>query len=575
MLKRKSLFHILLAFVLVFALVACGSDNEPMDGETDTEVNTDVTDEDEKDSDDMAGEMDDEQYLNQSIGSEPTTLDPHKGSDIYGNVVVNNIFEPLLRLREQGDKLEIEMAGAEDYEVSDDGLVYTFTLRDFEWEDGEKVTAEHYEYGVKRAVDPNTGSELAFLLEPIANFADVNSGDMDLDELGIQALDENTLEVTLSYPATYFPRLVPFRVMLPQRPDMIEQYGETYGSEAEHIIGCGPFKLENWVHNSELNLVKSDTYWDKESVILEEVNYLVRTDLTTNMQSLEAGELDVGATSDKEWQERLADIDNLSYDEFATPNIDYMPMNAEDDLMQNVKIRQAISAALDRDTINEQLYQGLRVSADGWVPPSITVSGIEYAELRGEGPLAKLVNEVEDPKALFEEGLEELGLDGNAEDITINFIMTTSDQNKSLGELIQAELQTKLGCNIEIEMMEWPILNSRVSEGDYQMAYLAWWADYDDPYAMLSLFTSFAEAVNTGWSDPEYDALVSKAAATEDPEEAAAIYAEAEEMLIENSPIAPLHNNVTNKYRYDYVKNRAVSDFDTTGAKYMYTEGRD
>lgn len=159
--KKRRLLQVLLAFVLVFALAACSNEEKPVE---DTEV-SDIDGENANDED--VATTDEEQYINVGLGSEPESLDPQKGSDVYGDNLIANIFEPLIRTKQEGDELVIDYAGAESMEISEDGLVYTFKIRDFEWEDGEKVTAEHYEYGIKRAVDPATGSESAFLLEPM------------------------------------------------------------------------------------------------------------------------------------------------------------------------------------------------------------------------------------------------------------------------------------------------------------------------------------------------------------------------------------------------------------------------
>lgn len=222
--KRTLLLALLLC---LFAFTACGKGEEKSQGSNAASA-------------EAGGEIDKDQYYMGLIGAEPTTLDAQSGQDSYGKTIIENVYEPLVQIHETGEnKLEVEPAGAESYDVSEDGTVYTFHLRDFNWEDGQPVTAGDYEYGIKRAADPNTAAEAAFLLEPIKNFIQVNSGEMSVDELGVKAIDDKTLEITLENPAEYFIKIVPYRVMYPQRKDMVEKYGDQFGSSVDGIISCG------------------------------------------------------------------------------------------------------------------------------------------------------------------------------------------------------------------------------------------------------------------------------------------------------------------------------------------------
>lgn len=562
MVFKKSMLALMLAGVTIFTS-ACGNGKDQSTSNVDAN-NASVTE-----------AQDQEQFMNALMDAEPTTLDAQKGSDNYGNIIVNNIYEPLVRLREKDGKLEVEPAAAESYEISDDGLKYTFHLRDLNWDDGQAVTAKDFEYGIKRSADPETGSEIGFLLEPIKNFSKVNSGEAKIDELGVKAVDDKTLEVELEKPAAYFIKLAPFRVMFPQRQDVVEKNGEQFGSEPDTLIGCGPFKLESWTHNSDLKLVKSDTYWDKDNVKLQYINYKIATDVNTALNALDVGEVDSAATTLPEWTEKFDKRDDLVKDPIGLPSVDYLALNSKDELFKNKKIRQAITVALDRQGLIDQVYQGVNDPAYGWVPPVINAGEENYAEARGEGPLKELIDNTKDPKALFVEGLKELGMDEDPSKITIDFSFVNNPLLKSMGEYVQANLKEKLGLNVNINMMEWPVLNTNISKGEYQMGYLAWAADYDDPYAMLSLFTKDANAVNTGWTNEEYDKLVKEASKETDTKKAIEKYKEAEKLLLEEAPVVPILTVTTNRYHYNYVKGTTTSQFATTGWKYQYTEGRD
>ncbi len=558
--KKKALSLVLAGMMLL--VTACGGGG-----------NTDGTG---KDGKPAAGNGGDQIY-NSLLDNEPTTLDAQKGSDIYGNKIINNITEPLLRMAEKEDgSNEVVPAAAESYEVSEDGLTYTFKLRDgMKWEDGEPLTAKDYEYGIKRAADPATGAEAAFLLAPIKNFNAINSGEsgMALDELGVKAIDEKTLEVTLESPAVYFITLVPFRVMLPARQDLVEKFGEQYGSEADTVLSCGPFKLTEWTHNSRLTLEKNDDYWDAENVALQTVNLPIMTDTNTIMNSFQVGEVDAVRTNIPEWVEKFAGIENVKSKPVSLPAVDYLAVNHQDKLLSNDKIRAAINLAIDREGIAALISKDFNPPAQGWVPQSIQLDGEEFRKEAGDS-YKDLKEANKDVKALFIEGMKELGLGEDPSTVDLTIIYTNSPIVKSTNEFIQQNLNTKLGVNVKLETMEWPILNGRVQKGDYQLAYLAWTADYNDPSAMLSLFTSNAGAVNTGWASEEYDKLIADAAGEKDSAKAFDLYKQADKMLVDQSVIVPLIGASTNSYYYDYVKGVTFSNFTTTGFKTIDTSAR-
>lgn len=516
-------------------------------------------------------------YYNSLLDSEPNTLDAQKGSDVYGNKIINNINEPLLRMGEKEDGTnEILPAAAEKYEVSDDGLVYTFHLREgLKWEDGEPLTAKDYEYGIKRAVDPATGSESAFLLDPIKNFAKLNGaeGEVNMDELGVKAIDDMTLEVTLENPATYFPTLVPFRVMLPCRQDLVEKYSDKYGAEADTVLSCGPFKVSEWTHNSRVTLVKNEDYWDKDNVKVETVNLPIMTDTNTVMNSFAVGEVDAVRTVLPEWVDKFKGMDEVKNKEVAVPSVAYLTINHQDEYLKNDKIRLAISLAIDKEGLADLISKGIQKPALGWVPVGMELDGTEFRKDAGD-TYAKLREENKDLKALFVEGLKELGKDEDPAKADITLIYTNAPIVKQTCEFIQQSVNSTLGTDIKLETMEWPILSGRVQKGDYQLGYLAWTADYNDPSAMLSLFMSTANAVNTYWTSDKYDELVRNAIKATDSKEALKNYEEAEQILSDETVIIPLTHGGSIQFYYDFVKGITFNEFTTTGYKTIDTSGR-
>ncbi len=553
---------------LVFALVftACGNNadkktEENKDASTETKTTEQASTE--------TATSGDKTVYNSFIAADPNSIDAQRGSDTYGNKIVNNIYEPLLRLVEDGDGLKVEEAAAESWELSEDGKTYTFHIRpNMKWEDGEPLTAKDFEYGIKRTVDPASGSESAFLLADIENFAECNKGKKPLDELGVKATDDMTLEIKLSHPATYFTSIIPFRVCFPQRQDVVEAKGDAFGSEADTVVGCGPFKLTEWTHNSQLVLEKNPEYWDADKVSLEKVNLKVLTDINARMNAFQAKEIMSIITNLPEWTQTFDKMEGIATADVALPSMDYMVPNHKDELFKNAKVRKAFNLALDREGLNDVVLSGQSTPAYYWVPGGITLNTINFREFAGE-PLKKAIEENSDVKALLQEGLDEIGKGQKPEDLEISLIMTNDTFLKAYGEYLQENLQQKLGVKVNLETLEWPVLSSRVQKGDYQLAFLSWFADYNNPSAMLSLFKSDAAAVNSGWTSADYDKLIDEAAIETDDQKAADLYKQAEQMLVDEDVIYPLITGKSTLYYQDNIENININQFSTAGYKYI------
>lgn len=554
--KQLSLFLILA--LMVTALVGCGNDDgqESNGGQT-------------------AEGIDSQQYLNFLLDAEPSTMDPSKGSDMYSQQVLINVMEPLTRLEEdENQNTELVPAGAEDWEVSEDGLVWTFKLRDNKWSDGQVVTAADYEYGIKRSIDPNTASPYAFLLSPIKNADKIMSGELSVEELGVKAIDEKTLEITLEHPTPYFDQLTYQRVMFPQRKDIVEQFGDTFGTEPENLIYNGPYVLSQWVHNSELVLTKNPEYWDVNSVQMETVNLKIIQDKNALYNSLSNGSIDQAGVNDPDWLKRFKEDENLNHIEVVKPAVNYVFFNTEDELFQNANIRKAFSLGINREEITDVIFNGVHVPAYGWVPPSMLIGEDEYRGM-SEEPLKAIAKENSDPKELLIKGLEELGMDTNLENLDITLSLGGTDQwFRTLGEYLQQMYKKSLGINIKIEQLEWPIFDSNVNKGDFQIGYMAWTGDFNDPATMMTLLASDSTAIKTGWANDRYDELIALADQELDHAKRLEYYEEAEKILLDESPIAPVVYAKSNIFRYKYVNKVGVTDFGTQGYKYGFTQGR-
>lgn len=277
-----------------------------------------------------------------SVSEEPPTLDPQLVNSITSATVGICIGEGLTR-NVEGD---IRPAGAESWEVSDDGLTYTFTLRDgLKWSDGEAITAEDYVYGMQRTMDPATASDYAFIGMILKNGEAVNMGEKPVEELGVKALDEKTVEITLEYPAAYFTSMVSMSQFYPARKDVVEQYGQDYAADADKAVYSGPFVVSDWKHGDEVILTKNDQFWDKDNIKLDEIIVKTVAEEKTSVAMFEQGELDLTLVP-SEMTEQYKDASSFAY----TGAVDYLDCNmAEGRPLTNQNLRLAINNAINRE----------------------------------------------------------------------------------------------------------------------------------------------------------------------------------------------------------------------------------
>lgn len=559
--KSKKFLASLLTLTMVasVALVGCGSDKGS--GESGS----------------AEGEKDKEQYLNMLLGAEPKTIDQSKSSDTYSSQILANTQEALTRItQDENGKDKIEPGIAESWETSEDGLTWTFKLRDAKWSDGEAITAEHFVYGITRTLLPDTASNYAFLLYPIKNAAAFNAGKATAEELGVKAIDEKTVEFTLESPTPFFLDLTYFKVMQPQREDIIEKHGDKYGSEYDTMLFTGPFVMTEWTHNSQVVLEKNENYWDADKVNLEKVTMKIIKEKTARMNELDSGAVDMGGVDEPEWIKTFdatGEFDVLKgYDASTT----YTFFNQENEFFSNAKVRKAFIIAEDRVNKIETLRKGLGDPALGFVPPTVQIGGEDFRETVDTLPVQDLMDENKDPKALLIEGMKELGLGEDPSTITVEYLQSGTDANARVWAEFQQEVyQNTLGIKVDVDYVEWPIFSDRTKSGDFQIAAMGWTGDYNDPNTYLDLFKTGAGIVATGWSNPEFDKLIDKAAQTTDQAERAKIFAEAERILIyEDGVISPEAWRVKNTYIKKFVKNYASPLFGTADLKYTYTSGR-
>ncbi|MBM7665610.1 oligopeptide transport system substrate-binding protein [Solibacillus kalamii] len=501
---------------------------------------------------------DGEKELDLLITSEPPSLHPQLASDTTSGAILENTFEGLTTLVEG----EPVLAAAEDYKVSDDLLTYTFTLRDAQWSNGEKVTAEDFEYAWKWALNPENASEYSTILYPIKGAEEYNNGKGNAEDVAIKAIDEKTLEVTLNAPTPYFLELTAFKTFYPIHKATAEADPKWY-TEADTYVSNGAYNLSTWNHSGDIVLEKSDTYWDTENVDIDTVNIAMVESETTQMTMFDAGEIDfLGApygTISLDAIDRLKSEDKLNVSDMSS--IYWYKFNTEDTVMQNENIRKALALAIDREGLISNVVKGEQEPALGIVPNSVEGFGDDEGYFKDA--------DFEEAKKYLEAGLKELGL-ANPADLEVKVSYNTSEAHSAIAQFIQQGWSSNLGITVKLDNSEWQVYLDKIGNGDYQIGRLGWGADYNDAYTFLEMYNSAENGNNqTGWSNDEYTALLNESITETDPDKRTEKLLEAEAVIMEEMPVAPIYYNTNLNVVSDEVENMVPDALGNINLKYV------
>ncbi len=491
--------------------------------------------------------------INCVFPADPESFDSSKVAEASANTVIQETQEGLVRL---GDK-KIEPAGATKWDVSQDGITWTFHLRDYTYSDGVKVKAQDFVYAVRRMFDPATTCPSAGIFYCIKGGEDYLNGKGSVEDIGVKAVDENTLEFTLKTPTPYFEQLANFVSILPLRQDVVEKAGVTYGTDPKAMVFSGPFVVDSWVRGSKIVLKKNEKYWDAANVKLNEVVISIVPEPATQEQLFDSKGLDIIQDVKIEYADKLkpkidsGDVASLiGY----YPSISYIAFNNKDKdkIFTNAKIRKAFSLVIDREAYAKNVVKK-DVAAFGFLPFGLN-NGEKIFREAVEEPLKTELNQ--DPKQLLEEGLKELNLDPAAP-VTVTFLQRTSaSSNKTIAEYLQDQWQKKLGVTVKIDTAaDAATFNKSIQKGEYQVAVAGWGADYNDPMTFMELFLTGSPNNSAFFDNEKYNQLVNTGAVDSDMDKRLEMFKEAEKILVaDNAGIAPLTYNVKTTYMQSYVK---------------------
>lgn len=480
-----------------------------------------------------------------AIDADLNTMDYEIATDGNSFIMQSLVMSGLTELAADGSPLP-ELA--ESWDVSDDGLVYTFHLADAKWSNGDPVTASDFVYAWQRLDNPDTASEYAFILDTvhIANAAAVNAGEADPSELGVKAVDDKTLEVTLTLPCDFFLSLLAFPSFFPLNQKFYEEQGDQFALSPDNLLYCGPYTMTGYQQGSEYTFEKNPSYFkaDQMTDYVDKIVFRYLQDTQSAMLDYQSGNLDVVKLQGDQ-------VDQYSGTEGFTNrmtgylwylSIDFnTSVHPENSQFANLNLRKAMSLAIDRDTIAANVLKDGSIGADGLIPKDLA-TGPSGEDFRAENGKLTEYN-LDQAKEYYAKALEELGTDT----VSFELLYEDSEASKAVAEYIQSNLKA-IGMDVTLNSKPKKTRLQLMNDKDYNVALTRWGPDYADPETYFDLFTTDNTANNSGsYSNADYDALVKAAGSGEDATDSAKRwqdYLDAEKIIVQDDPgVIPVYQN--------------------------------
>ncbi len=463
------------------------------------------------------------------------SIDPQISNSIASANVIKGFGEGLIRSFEG----QVKPGMAEKWDVSEDGITYTFHLREAKWSDGSPVTAKDFEYAIIRLLDPKNASPYSFAAYVIQNAAEFNSGKItDASQVGVKAIDDKTLEIKLVNPTSYFVSTLDLSCFYPVKKEFVEKYGADFATSADKILSNGPFILKDWKHEQEIVLEKNPNYWDKDSIKLETVKILLVSDTNTVLGMFENGEIDFAdvptALVDKYQQEGKVKVYMSGADDWMRINF----KRTEKPWLQNVNFRKALNYAIDRENYVKTATKGLFFPATRLVLPLMAGVNGYYCD---EYPINIYSTKADTAKAkeYLDKAMKELNIT-DPKEIVVEYTISDDDATKLMAEVLQDQINTNLGISFEIKMVTYKQKLENDVKGDFDLVYNGWGPDYNDPMTYMELWETTNSQNGGKYSNPEFDKLVAAARVEKDKTKRMEMFHKAETILLEDAGFVPL-----------------------------------
>lgn len=455
-------------------------------------------------------------------GAEPETIDPALMTGSPEITLAEAMFEGLLGYTP--GTLDPEPGVAEKWEISEDGLTYTFHLRDAKWSNGQPITAEDFIYSWRRALDPKTAAEYAYQLWYIKNAAAFTKGELkDFEQVGVKAPDPKTIVVTLENPTAFFLELVAFPTYFPVNKACVEKFGNRW-TRPENIVTNGPFVMKEWRAQDKIVFERNPKYWDAKTVKLDKIVAYAIVDDNTALRRYQTGELD--------WLRSLPEVqtaklkDDPEFHKIVSLGTHFYRLNCKKKPFDDPRVRQAFAMAIDRDRICKFVLHGQWDPAETFVPPMkgyTSPAGLKYDPKKAAALLA------------------EAGYPGGKGFPRVTLVFNTLKRHEQVAIAAQDMWKKTLGVDVNLVNQEWKVYLKTINDLDYDIGRSAWIGDYSDPNTFVDMFVTDGGNNRTGWSNKEYDALVAEAAKTADKAKRLKMLEQAESILLKEAPILPIY----------------------------------
>lgn len=466
---------------------------------------------------------------------ELSSMDTGLATDGTSFEAIASVLEGLYQLDGAGNTIP-GMAVKE--EISEDGKVRTFTLRDAKWSDGQPVTANDFVFAWRRLANPKTASEYAYMIgvAGVKNAEAVMSGEKPITELGITAVDDKTLKVELDYPVSFFDQLAAFPPFYPIREDFYDKYKEQYALTPEAILSNGPFKMVEWNQGANYTMVKNDQYYDADKVKIDGLNFQVVKDAQSAMVAFDQGNVDyVKLTGEMvdQYKESPEFMNTLGgYLWFVSPN-QKVPG------LENANLRRALALSFDKEQIAEHLLKDGSIAANFAIPVKLAV-GPDGKDFRETTPSYLNVDKAK-AKEYYEKAKQELGKDKFAYEL----VFEDTEASKKVAEYLKSEIETNLpGMTINLKQQPKKARLQLMQNGVYELGLTRWGPDYADPMTYLDMWITGASYNFGSWTSKEYDKLIfdaSKGDLTGKPVERWEALKQAEKVCMDDAAIFPVY----------------------------------
>lgn len=532
---KKKVLALILTAAMVVGLAACGGSTSNDAASTTDGTTTEASDNQTGDETTEATASTGEKILSVQVGPDPETIDPALNSAVDGGNMLLHSFECLLALDENG---QLVPGQAESWETSEDGLTWTFHLRDgLKWSDGSDLTANDFVYSWKRVCDPMVAAPYAdTVLSMVAGYDKAIEG--DLDALQVAAQDDKTLVVTLNNPCSYFGSLAAFATLSPVQEATVTANGDAWATSAATYISNGPFYVSEWVPGSYIMMTKNPYYWNADAIKLDGIKWNLIEDSNAAYSAYQTGEVLMIKDVPTEEIPSLKDSADFHVDPIIGTY--YLSLNLERDAFKDARVRKALSLAIDRDYVANTLMQGTYSPADNFMGPGwIDTDGTQFKDNANGGQSYIDVNNYEADLEEAKQLLADAGYPDGEGFPSISYTTNDAGYHKVVAEYLQ-QAWAQLGIDLQVDIVEWASFTPMRRNGDFDIARNGWVGDYTDPSNMLDLFLSTNGNNDGKFNNADYDAAIYRSRETLDPTERSKALHDAEDILMEETGCIPI-----------------------------------